>query len=338
METPPPTWRACQRNKLLWVMNVAWVGGTGLWCLEQIKAMSLWHHHVVYLNDCPDFSVIDQFQQAGAEISFVPSLTPDILGAINPSAVILSNTGPNKIAGGHPWKWITRDYYVVYVHHSTVRPYLPFSEIDVFVSEYLKSQYANLHDRMKRILITPPVSDMEAFFAIDRIESNRCVIGRVTNDNKIKYPKELKAILDEVGQPTFIVGAQKYWGAPPEGSTYPAINSQSVPNFLREMDVFVYRTNLSETWGRTVTEAMASGIPVVVENKGGVAEQVRNGIDGFVCATDEEFVEKLKLLVSDSRLRFRMGKHARERAAGFVKQNFKEQVEPYLLKNALKGS
>lgn len=319
-------------------MNVAWVGGTGLWCLEQIKSMPLWHHHVIYLNDCPDFGVIDKFEQAGAEISYVGSLTPDTLATIGPSAVILSNTGPDSILGPHPWAWMTSNYYVIYVHHSQVRPWLPGSEIDIFVSEHLKHQYRNLHDRMKRRLTTPPVGKMEEFFALDRMESDRCVIGRVSNDNKAKFPIELKNILEEVGHPFLVVGAQKYWGSPSENSTYPPVNSQPVASLLQQMDIFVYKTNLTETWGRTVTEAMASGLPVVVENRGGVAEQVRDGIDGFVCATDKEFIEKLRLLASNPRLRFRMGKHARERAEAFTKQNFKEQVEPFLLKNALKGS
>lgn len=319
-------------------MNVAWVGGTGLWCLDLIKSMPLWHHHVIYLHDEPEYSVVEDFTAAGAEISYAPRVTPDILDTIDPSAVILSNTNPNKIVGGHPWSWITKNYYTVYVHHSAFSPWLPGAKVEVFVSHYLENRYRNLWDRMPNRIIAPPLGSMEEFFAIDRIESDRCVIGRVSNDNRQKFPAQLRKILQEVGQPHIIVGAQKYWGNPPENGQYPPVNSRPVPHLLQDMDVFVYQTGLTETWGRCVTEAMASGLPCVVENKGGVAEQIRDGIDGFVCSSQEEFVEKLCLLTKDSALRFRMGKHARERAQCFVEQNFKAQVEPLLIKNALKGS
>jgi len=62
-------------------------------------------------------------------------------------------------------------------------------------------------------------------------------------------------------------------------------------------------------------ESMAIGLPVIASNTGGLAETVRDGIDGFLVppAQAEALSGKLALLLQDSALRARMGANARER-------------------------
>ncbi len=332
-----PIGKPNQRNHLLWVMNVAWVGGTGLWVLENIRAMSLWYHTVVFLNGEPVFQIIEDFVEAGADISKATAITKEMVAAIDPIAIILSNTDPHKIEGGHPWSWIPDHLYTIYVHHSAITPWMPGANMDVFVSEHLKSQYRNLLEWMRSVKVCPPLGELSEYLSIPRIQHDRCVIGRVSSDERKKFPGQLLGILKASNQKCILVGGSKYFGKAPAGWRYPDFGSEPVRDLLTEMDIFVYRTDLTETWCRCVTEAMASGIPVVVEKRGGPAEQVRDGIDGFVCETDAEFIEKLKKLAADPSLRFRMGKHARERAKQLAKQNFKNQIEPLLIKHALGG-
>jgi glycosyltransferase involved in cell wall biosynthesis len=44
-----------------------------------------------------------------------------------------------------------------------------------------------------------------------------------------------------------------------------------------------------ENWPRVGLEAMARGVPVVAENRGGWREMVRHGETGYLCDTDDQF-------------------------------------------------
>ncbi len=54
-----------------------------------------------------------------------------------------------------------------------------------------------------------------------------------------------------------------------------------LPGFYKSFDVYLMPSNY-EGWGRTVIEAMASGLPVVMTNVGLAGEVVRNGENGIV--------------------------------------------------------
>ena len=100
---------------------------------------------------------------------------------------------------------------------------------------------------------------------------------------------------------------------------------------LAAIDVFVYRTNVTETWCRAVTEAMAAGLPVVAEKKGGIVEQIEDGVDGFLCESDAEIVERTRQLVRDPQLRVELGMRARAKAVAlFDVAQFRSAAEPLL--------
>lgn len=83
---------------------------------------------------------------------------------------------------------------------------------------------------------------------------------------------------------------------------------------LQSAEVFLH-TSCSEGISNAVLEAMASGLPVVTTNAGGMAEAVRDGIDGFVVPVRDESTcgSALVRLVADADLRTRMGASARQR-------------------------
>jgi glycosyltransferase involved in cell wall biosynthesis len=71
-----------------------------------------------------------------------------------------------------------------------------------------------------------------------------------------------------------------------------------------------------EGWPIAVAEAMASGIPVVGFDVPGVAELVRNDVDGLLAPPGDlaSLVEALRRVVRDPALRDRLGEQARGRA------------------------
>ena len=83
---------------------------------------------------------------------------------------------------------------------------------------------------------------------------------------------------------------------------------------LASADVFVL-PSLWEGMPLALIEAQAAGLPAVVSNVVGNRDVVINGETGFVCDTDEELIQKTRLLIQDSALRQKMGKAAREMAA-----------------------
>lgn len=80
-------------------------------------------------------------------------------------------------------------------------------------------------------------------------------------------------------------------------------------------DVFIFPSQ-TETFGNVVLEALASGTPPVVSNRGGVAEIVKHEKTGMVCeaAQDEIFISHILQLLKDEDSRSLMAKNGREYA------------------------
>ncbi|WP_295128002.1 glycosyltransferase family 1 protein [uncultured Leifsonia sp.] len=82
-------------------------------------------------------------------------------------------------------------------------------------------------------------------------------------------------------------------------------------------DVFVH-TGSEETFGQTVQEAHASGLPVVAPRAGGPIDLVEHGVDGllFPPSDDRSLRAAVAMLAADAPLRLRMGEAGRRRVLG----------------------
>ncbi len=78
-------------------------------------------------------------------------------------------------------------------------------------------------------------------------------------------------------------------------------------------DVFAF-PSLTDTFGNAVLEAMSSGLPCVVMDRGGPRDIVRDARDGFVAASASGFIGRVLDLVRDAPLRERMARAARDAA------------------------
>jgi glycosyltransferase involved in cell wall biosynthesis len=58
-----------------------------------------------------------------------------------------------------------------------------------------------------------------------------------------------------------------------------------------------------ENWPRVGLEAMAAGVPVVVDNRGGWPEMIRHGQTGFLCNDEGEMASCIARLAHDSTCR-----------------------------------
>ncbi len=66
----------------------------------------------------------------------------------------------------------------------------------------------------------------------------------------------------------------------------PILHDQ-VPDFLDRIDVLAVPSNYMETGPLVVLEAYAFGIPVMGANLGGIAERIRDGVDGWLLPFDD---------------------------------------------------
>lgn len=90
-------------------------------------------------------------------------------------------------------------------------------------------------------------------------------------------------------------------------------HSASIWEYYGAADILILPT-LYEPFGLVITEAMASGLPVITSRAAGAADLITDGIDGFLMddptdATD--LAAKINLLLSDAKLRSDIGKKAR---------------------------
>ncbi len=97
----------------------------------------------------------------------------------------------------------------------------------------------------------------------------------------------------------------------------PDVSDDDLPAYLRAADLFVFPSqNRLEGFGLAVTEAMASGLPVVIADMPGVREVIEPGREGLLVEPliAHDLAERVRELLDDPARRAAMGAAARARA------------------------
>jgi hypothetical protein len=89
---------------------------------------------------------------------------------------------------------------------------------------------------------------------------------------------------------------------------------EQMPAMYGVADVCVYPSTVSEPFGLTMLEAMASSKPMVVTRAGGMPEIISDGVNGFVVPVRnfEELASRVSLLLEEDSLRERLGETGRK--------------------------
>lgn len=117
----------------------------------------------------------------------------------------------------------------------------------------------------------------------------------------------------------------------PEGVEWEAnIKYDQIADVFMNADIFLFPT-YKEHFGMVQIEALASGLPLISRDVGGVADAVVDGYNGFLMpyeSTQEAWVEKIRFLIDHPEERERMGKNSRKLAEeNFSLEKFKEKLE-----------
>lgn len=95
---------------------------------------------------------------------------------------------------------------------------------------------------------------------------------------------------------------------------YSSSVSRNKFDYLSKSDIFVFTPREPEGHPWVIVEAMASGLPVISTDQGAIIESVIDGENGFIVPTHSPGIiaEKLKLLITDHKLRETMGRKSHE--------------------------
>jgi glycosyltransferase involved in cell wall biosynthesis len=108
-----------------------------------------------------------------------------------------------------------------------------------------------------------------------------------------------------------------------------AIPSNQKPHYFAESDIVVI-PSLQEAFGLVVSEAMASGKPVVGSRVGGIPDQIIDGYNGFLVQPKNplEIAEKILWLTDNPSVAKHMGRRGRDMVER--KFNIEKRIETIL--------
>lgn len=105
-------------------------------------------------------------------------------------------------------------------------------------------------------------------------------------------------------------------------------NPEQLADYYRAADIYLHAAH-DETFGKSITEAMACGIPVIATETGGIPEQIVSGINGFLVppGNSSAMSHIILRLLADPDTRSRIGTNAHESA---LKYTFTNQATSFI--------
>ena len=149
------------------------------------------------------------------------------------------------------------------------------------------------------------------------------VVGRLSRGDPKKWPANLWNTYGQIPNVRArVMGwtdriARKCGPAPGWAETLPPC-AQTARDFLTSIHCLVTTSDgrdhpaAIENWPRVGLEAMASGVPIVTENRGGWQEMLDHGRTGFFCDTPDQVVAHATRLAGNEALRQNVARAARE--------------------------
>jgi phosphatidylinositol alpha 1,6-mannosyltransferase len=145
-------------------------------------------------------------------------------------------------------------------------------------------------------------------------------VGRVAPEKQIERLAALRGVpgirIAIVGDGPSMATLKRTLGGMPV-SYLGELHGESLAAAYASFDMFVH-TGTEETFGQTIQEAHASGLPVVAPRAGGPIDLVEHGVNGFLfgATDDHELRATVELFARDPALRRRMGEAGRRAVLG----------------------
>ncbi len=207
----------------------------------------------------------------------------------------------------------------------------------VYASEWLRTRTA-----LPGVVQMSPI-DLNRFRPAPRrlLESRRFTVGRLSRDVLAKHHPEDIAVyqsLAGMGITSRIMGGtvlKEVLGDEPGVVLLPE-GTEPAEVFFQSLDCFFYRTSPEwrEPHGRVVTEAMASGLPVVCGSDGGYCEFLEHEKNGFLFDDNLEALEIIKKLCHEPEYAAQIGIAARKAMEEKFSESAMLEVASYYLNSS----
>ena len=278
------------KNRILHIFEWNFWGGVQSSTLSLIKELKEYDHYVLQLYRKESTDLKKCFEKNGA-VFFVSNgkLREKNLSEINPKIIFLHSINKKYIVDKNGW---LKKYKVITLHHYLNDNYL--GDLNWFVSKYL---YEITPENINNKIIVPPPIYVKPFLNLER-PKRKLVIGRIQSKSMLlkgKFPLTFMKLIHKLNHDIFIVGPQN-------GNA--DVIPDMMPQYLKEIDIFVIWGETKETWSLVISEANLSGIPVVARRMNdGLTEQLEKSGGGILVDTEEEFIDAINMLINDENKR-----------------------------------
>jgi glycosyltransferase involved in cell wall biosynthesis len=199
---------------------------------------------------------------------------------------------------------------ILYNHWYTELPYVEGMREFWFVTPTSLAETGRRIPPEKTRIVLNPVR--VEFFDVRQRPDAEPSVGRHSRPTPNKFSEDFFALYEGIAvqdlqvrvlgcEPELVAATQQhssrlrhtYWLLPS--------NSMPVPRFLSFLRLYLYKTHdsIREACCLSVLEALAAGIPVVAENKGGIRDLVVPHRTGVLCDTLEEYHQAAQMLLTD---------------------------------------
>ena len=181
----------------------------------------------------------------------------------------------------------------------------------------------------KKVIVFPTVIDINKYKTKEHpTTENKIVVGWIGSPSTFKYVKSIASLLSKLNAihpfELHIIGASEnidFNGI----VKYPSWSEAAEVDLLSNLDIGIMPLeNTPWELGKCaykLIQYMGCGLPVVASSIGMNKEVIDHGINGFLIETDNDWIEKLSILIQDSNLRKQFGEAGRKK----IEQEFSLQ-------------